>query len=118
MYTCPCCGFEVFDSPPGPYDICPIYFWEDDAMQLFFPLSQGGTNRCSLVEAQVNFVQFGACERSMSKNVRAPGPTERRDPLWFPLWERKVEGPDVEIESGRFRTESSVNALCYWLRGT
>jgi hypothetical protein len=118
MYTCPCCGYEVFESPPGSYDICPICFWEDDALQLFFPLRSGGANRCSLAEAQVCFVQFGACERTMSKNVRLPEPGDRKDPLWFPLWERKVEVPDHEIESSRARIESSVKKLCYWLRGT
>jgi hypothetical protein len=118
MYTCPCCGFEVYDSPPGSYDICPICYWEDDAQQLFFPLNQGGANQCSLVEAQVNFVQFGACTRSVSKNVRLPLPNDRRDPLWFPLWARKIEVPDDEKDYARFQNESSVKALCYWLRGT
>ncbi|WP_373889607.1 CPCC family cysteine-rich protein [Massilia sp. MB5] len=25
MFTCPCCGYEVFPDHPGSYDICPIY---------------------------------------------------------------------------------------------
>lgn len=113
MYTCPCCGYEVFESSPGSYDICPICFWEDDALQLFFPFSEGGANDCSLVEAQVGFVQFGACKKSMSSNVRQPTLEDRRDPLWFPLWERKTTMPHDEEQ-----LESSVKALCYWLRGT
>lgn len=118
MYTCPCCGHEVFESPPGSFDICPLCFWEDDFVQLYFPLQGGGANRCSLVEAQVSFVQFGACERSMVKNVRPSTPEDRKDPLWFPLWERKVEVPDHESSSVRPQNESSVKRLCYWLRST
>ncbi|WP_241494482.1 CPCC family cysteine-rich protein [Pseudomonas asplenii] len=30
MFTCPCCGYAVFEEPPGSHDICPICFWEDD----------------------------------------------------------------------------------------
>ncbi len=116
MYTCPCCGYEVFDSSPGSFDICPICFWEDDGVQLFFPLTDGGANRCSLVEAQVNFVQFGACERSMAKNARPPAANDRRDPLWFPLWERRVDIPDLADAPQGSSTAKSVADLCYWLR--
>jgi len=34
MYPCPCCGYVVFDEPPGSYAIRPICFWEDDLAQL------------------------------------------------------------------------------------
>ncbi|WP_248129036.1 CPCC family cysteine-rich protein [Pseudomonas sp. W2Aug9] len=27
MFTCPCCGYAVFEEHPGSYDICPICFW-------------------------------------------------------------------------------------------
>lgn len=116
MYTCPCCGYEVFDSSPGSSDICPICFWEDDGFQLYFPLDSGGANHCSLVEAQVNFVQFGACKRELATNTRPARATDRRDPLWFPLWERRVEIPDSETEWAQAQQERSVAKHCYWLR--
>ena len=34
MKPCPCCGYLVFDEEPGSYSICPICYWEDDAVQL------------------------------------------------------------------------------------
>src|SRR5436190_23116503 len=46
-YPCPVCGYLVFDEPPGSYAICPICFWEDDAIQLGFPLMGGGANSIS-----------------------------------------------------------------------
>ena len=115
MYTCPCCGYEVFDEPPGSYDICPICFWEDDALQLYFPLTGGGANRLSLAAAQIAYVQLGACEPRMVKNVRAPTTADRKDPVWFPLWEKRVELPDKE---GTWSPPSArtVAQLCYWLR--
>jgi hypothetical protein len=116
MYTCPCCGYEVFDEPPGSYSICPICFWEDDVVQLYFPLQSGGPNRASLVEAQVSFFQFGACERSMAKNVRQLTDDDRRDPMWFPLWEKRVSLPDREDDKSHSQHESSISKLCYWLR--
>lgn len=79
MFTCPCCGYEVFDEYPGSYEICPICFWEDDVFQLYFPHQGSGPNHASLVEAQVNFIQFGACDRAMAKNVRSPGADDVRD---------------------------------------
>ena len=117
MYTCPCCGYEVFPESPGSYDICPICFWEDDLAQLYYPFQAGGANPCHLAESQVNFVQFGACDRVMMKNVRAAGADDKRDPLWFPLWERRVELPNMDAEGTRLRTISSISTLCYWLRG-
>jgi hypothetical protein len=91
MYTCPCCGYYVFGDPPGSYDICPICFWEDDVFQLYFPNKAGGPNPYSLIESQVNFVQFGACNREMTKNVRSVNTDDLKDPLWFPLWEKKFK---------------------------
>jgi hypothetical protein len=114
MYTCPCCGHEVFDEEPGSYSICPICFWEDDAMQLYYPDQTGGANPSSLIQSQVNFFQFGACDRAMVKNVRSPTSAERRDPLWFPLWDRKIQLPDEDDRT--FHNESSIKKLCYWLR--
>ncbi|PYC20588.1 CPCC family cysteine-rich protein [Pseudomonas mosselii] len=116
MFTCPCCGYAVFEEPPGSYDICPICFWEDDVFQLYYPHQEGGPNRCSLIEAQVNFVQFGACERSMSKNVREPRDSDVRDSEWFPLWARRVAIADPESDNQLSQHMQSISDLYYWLR--
>jgi len=63
-YPCPCCGFLVFQEPPGSYDICPFCFWEDDALQLEFATTLGGgANHPTLEQAQLNFQTLGACEQ-------------------------------------------------------
>jgi len=51
-YPCPSCGFLVFGEPPGSYDICPICGWEDDHVQLKYPMMRGGANGGSLFEYQ------------------------------------------------------------------
>jgi hypothetical protein len=77
---CPCCGYLVFAEPPGSYEICPICFWEDDELQLRFPTLEGGANSPSLIQAQKNFVEFGACEKRFQKNVRTPNETHEKNP--------------------------------------
>ena len=85
-YTCPCCGYIVFDEPPGSYDICPICFWEDDALQLeFADTLAGGANGVTLVAAQATFASLGACEGRLFAYVRPPGPDDHRDPAWRPI---------------------------------
>lgn len=70
----------IFNDPPGSYDICPICFWEDDQVQLFYP-DQGGAN-INLIDAQQNFEQYGAVEEKFTSHVRKPSESEKRDPLW------------------------------------
>lgn len=84
--------------------------------QLFDPHQAGGPNRCNLIEAQVNFVQFGACERSMSKNVRPAAANDVRDAEWFPLWARRTNIPDGEADARHPQHMSSIYELYYWLR--
>ncbi|OCB00116.1 CPCC family cysteine-rich protein [Clostridium beijerinckii] len=70
-YKCPCCGYFTFDEiPDGNYDICSVCFWEDDPIQLNNPNYEGGANHVSLNQARKNFLEFGACEKSMIHNVR------------------------------------------------
>lgn len=115
MFTCPCCGHATFAEPPGSYDICPICFWEDDATQLYYPDSSGGANPTSLIEAQVNFIQFGACDRAMASKTRVARPDEIHDSQWFPLWQRRVSLPDMEADQP-LRSAMSLQQLYYWLR--
>jgi hypothetical protein len=85
MYPCPCCGYDVFDEPPGSYLICPICFWEDDIVQLAFPDMVGGANDCSLIEGQKSYATCGACKPRMRTHVRSVGETDVRDSSWRPL---------------------------------
>ncbi len=84
-YPCPCCGYFVFEEPPGSFAICPICFWEDDEVQLRFPTLAVGANRASLMDAQRNFQRLGASEPRFVQNCRPPTPADRRDPSWRPL---------------------------------
>lgn len=85
-FACPCCGYKTFrENPNGSYDICEVCFWEDDPIQLDNPEYEGGANRVSLKQGQKNFMEFGACEREMIKNVRQPNRDEQRDENWKPL---------------------------------
>lgn len=85
-FACPCCGYKTFRAQPsGSYDICQVCFWEDDLIQLEDPELEGGANRVSLKQGQRNFIEFGACEREMIKNVRRPTKDEQRDENWKPI---------------------------------
>lgn len=76
-YKCPCCGYFTFDNKPdGSYDICKVCFWEDDPIQLGDPTYEGGANKVSLIQAKMNYIEFGACEHEMIPCVRKPYPDE------------------------------------------
>ena len=82
-YFCPCCGYDTLtEEPPGTYDICPICFWEDDPIQYKDPVFKGGANRVSLIQGQMNFEKFDACEKDMTKNVVKPTKNNKRNPTW------------------------------------
>ena len=84
-YPCPCCGYLVFDQGPGSYDICPICFWEDDAVQLEFATSGGGANKVSLLDGQRNVAALGACENAAVGHVRPPSKEDQREAAWRPI---------------------------------
>ena len=85
-FPCPCCGHSVHSNPPGSYDICEICDWEDDALELEFATTlDGGANGLTLFQAQLNYADFGACERRSSNNVRLPQSSDRRDQDWRPI---------------------------------
>lgn len=110
-FPCPCCGYLIFDEPPGSYDICEICFWEDDALQLEFATTlDGGANSMTLEDAQKAFAQTTAKSAGRIAYTRAPRPTDRRDPEWrpidrhrdrFPIWDSKepprVPEPDERL---------------------
>ena len=82
MYPCPCCGYLVHEEPPGSFEICPICFWEDDNVQLRYAGISIGANHVSLMEAQQNFISFGACEERIKEYVRPPNAEDIREPGW------------------------------------
>ncbi|MCB9261331.1 MAG: hypothetical protein H6607_02990 [Flavobacteriales bacterium] len=84
-FACPCCGHKTFtEKPNGTYDICPVCFWEDDPIQLDDPYYEGGANTISLRQAQKNFIEFGACDEEMKRNVRPANYKEPKDKNWKP----------------------------------
>ena len=113
-YPCPCCGYLVFQEPPGSYDICPICFWEDDALQLEFATTlAGGANHVTLLDGQQIFREHGACEEGLIAYVRPPGPFDRRDPTWRPIDPARDWFP-VWDDPGRVRAPEDDESLYYW----
>jgi hypothetical protein len=112
-HPCPCCGHLTFDDPPGSYSICPVCFWEDDAVQLRWPTLPGGANRPSLVEAQLAHVKLGAMEPRFVANVRAPRVDEAVDDGW-----RRIDLASDSFESPDDRSADWPDDLTdlYWWR--
>ena len=72
-YPCRCCGFWTLSDPQtGNYEVCPVCFWEDDAVQNADPEYEGGTNRVSLSEARGKYIRIGDCEKRSVGSVRSP----------------------------------------------
>ena len=61
-FTCPCCGYLVFEAPPGSDEFCPVCGWQDDLSQLRFAKLAGGANRPSLIEAQRHNATLGTSD--------------------------------------------------------
>ena len=85
-YPCPCCGYKTLDSPAGEsFEICTVCFWQNNSYQLKYPNDNGGPNRVSLKQAQMNYIDFGTCEKEMVQHVRHPLAGEESDTDWQPL---------------------------------
>ena len=115
-YPCPCCGYLVFQAPPGSSEKCGICFWEDDVAQLRFPAMAGGANPVSLLSAQKNFEKFGACQEEHQSKVRPPGSGDLRDPAWR-IINPYLDSMDEFIPwVGREANypEGEMTALYYW----
>lgn len=82
-YTCPCCGYKTIDSD-GDYEICPVCFWEDDPSQKMNEYDFGA-NKIPLIEAQKNYLRYGACEKTATQYVRTPTEQDKRNPDWAPI---------------------------------
>ena len=89
-FACPVCGFLVFESSSGSYEICPVCDWEDDPVQLKYPELKGGANRHSFWEAQQKILE------------RIPETTQAfsgyvRDRRWRPMNKPVYQGPGPPI---------------------
>jgi hypothetical protein len=118
-YPCPCCGYLVFDEPPGSYEICPICFWEDDLAQLRFPRMSWGANRVSLIEAQENYFRNGVCELRFRANVRAAEASDVREPQWRRIdsGADRIEEPIPGKDYGCSYPEDATE-FYYWRQGS
>jgi hypothetical protein len=96
--TCPCCGYKTLNSD-GNYDICPICFWEDDPFQKENEYDLGA-NQIPLIEAQQNYITYGACEKRVLKNVRKPNSRDKRDPDWKAM---KDEFYELKLACRKFK---------------
>ncbi|MDF2804998.1 MAG: hypothetical protein K0S61_4903 [Anaerocolumna sp.] len=112
-YTCPCCGYKTLDEePPGTYDICPICFWEDDGVQFHKPYFSGGANRLSLIEAQRNYIKFGASEERLLEYVRKPNETDEKDSNWKPFEEHEdTRKEEVMIDLANVKTVEELHLI-------
>ncbi|MGV9693442.1 CPCC family cysteine-rich protein [Streptomyces sp. NPDC003444] len=77
-YACPCCGYLTLEAR-GAHEICTVCYWEDDGQDEHDDdVVRGGPNQSlSLVQAQRNFEEMGACDPRWVKYVRAPFPEEQ-----------------------------------------
>lgn len=71
LSQCDCCDY--FSIPHGnDYEICPICFWEQDALGVLEPGEPSGANHgLSLREGRKNFHLLGACAATFKANVVA-----------------------------------------------
>ncbi|MEU8348640.1 CPCC family cysteine-rich protein [Streptomyces sp. NPDC048845] len=108
---CPCCGHLTLGETGG-YEICPVCCWEDDPVQLRWPLMESGANELCLMDAQLNYRRTGAAAERFRGRVRPPAAHERRDPGWRPvdLAKDSFEAADTEVPW------PEDLALLYWWR--
>ncbi|PQJ10884.1 hydrolase [Flavipsychrobacter stenotrophus] len=74
---CACCGYYTLGEG-SIYDICPVCFWEDCAVQNEDPDDSGGPNHVSLKEAKANYKQYEVVELQFKEHVRKPTEEEMK----------------------------------------
>jgi len=108
------CAWIAYETVKRPYAICGICFWEDDELQLEYATTlAGGANKPTLMNAQHDFAQFGACEPEMVAHVRRPGPCDKRDPTWRPIDQQRDHFERWGAPERR-RPPTRGEALYYW----
>lgn len=111
-YPCPCCGHLTFAEPPGSYDICPVCFWEDDAVQLRWPTYTGGANGPDLIESQRTFAELGAMEHRFTGLVREASADEAREHGWRPIDLDRDSFEECAVQESAW--PSDYTALYWW----
>lgn len=106
-YTCPSCGYKVFEEPVGSDDICPICFWQDDSIDLEAMYEPMGPNHVSLEQAQKNYQKFGASEKHFVGNVHRPK-DEEKDLKWRMLDRKKDTPREINPYS------NNIEDIYYW----
>ncbi|MGF1642921.1 MAG: CPCC family cysteine-rich protein [Thiotrichales bacterium] len=115
-FPCPCCGYLVFEREPGSHQVCPICYWEDNLVQLRFPLMAGAANHVSLLEGQRNFGEFGAAERRHANDTRAPFTDEVRESGWR-LLDPDLDNPEEPRRGTNYADsypERDPTVMYYW----
>lgn len=106
---CPCCGFVTLKCEYGSYYICPLCGWEDDAVQLANPTSEGGANSISLADAQMSLLN------EYPITVRLAGGF-RRGLGWRPLDANDLEAANVLKTVKHWHTIAvRFESEAYWL---
>lgn len=96
MYPCACCGYLVFNTPAGSYDICNICFWEDDAYQLRFPDKPGAN--LALREEQRCFQDPARRESLIAEHhCITPHAGVIKDPHWMTLDDFALKHPQKNL---------------------
>ena len=108
-FPCPACGFLVFSSELGSYDLCPVCDWEDDFVQYKFPTMGGGANTLSLQNYQQKWLQILPVNITEHKGYS-------RDSKWRPLEENDLLLPDQTPKTGRgyFDALTDEQLKYYW----
>lgn len=65
---CNCCDYFALPLDCG-WQICPVCFWQHDAVWTADPDGISGANRMTLREGRTNFAAFGACEERFKDKV-------------------------------------------------
>lgn len=72
MYKCKCCGSYTL---PAPSDsaiafICPVCYWENDVFLRSENVPSDENHGMTLIEAQKNYLEYGACREKYIKSTR------------------------------------------------
>ncbi|MCL4271554.1 MAG: hypothetical protein KJZ72_18495 [Anaerolineales bacterium] len=109
IFSCPSCGFVVFNEPAGSYDICPICNWEDDHVQLDNPVLRGGANGTSPFDYQQEVLVKVPVEIREHNGYK-------RHPKWRPLTEEDYRPKSDIPKSGLeyFQAAGQDTPPYYW----
>ncbi len=103
-FSCPCCGFFIFDEPAESYELCGLCGWEDDLVQLKHPQLAVGANGESLAAAQrASIMKYPVAMQSFDGHTR--------DPQWRPLTAEETQSRELHRPVGSPVLDASVY---YW----